>query len=268
MITVVVIAKNEQERIKICLESVSWADEIIFLDNGSSDKTIDIAKKYTEKIFSFDNLDFASIRNKGIEKASGDWILYVDADERVLQPLKMEIQSLMNTNQYSAYAISRRNIIFGKEVNYGPYKKDWVIRLLKKRDFESWIGKIHEQPKFKGKLGYSKNSFLHLTHRNLDQVVLKSLEWSKIEAKLRLDCNHPRMTDWRFIRILLSEIFNQGILRKGFFGGTVGVIDSILQIFSMFMSYVRLWEMQQNNPLDEIYDDIDRKLIADDFKYS
>ncbi len=265
MISVIVIAKNEQDRIKACLESVTWADEIIVLDNNSSDKTIDIAKKYTDKVYSVNDLDFASIRDKGMEKAVGDWVLYVDADERVLFTLKEELQETIKTSQYSALAISRKNIIFGREVKYGPFWPDWVIRLLKKDDFKGWLGKIHEQPKFKGRLGYSKNSLLHLTHRNVDQVVLKSLEWSKIDAKLRLESNHPQMSGWRFLRILFTELFNQGIVRKGFFGGTVGTIDSILQTFSMFITYVRLWEMQQK-PLNETYDEIDKKLMENNFK--
>lgn len=265
MISVVIITKNEQDRIKVCLESVTWADEIIVLDNGSSDKTTDIARKYTDKVFFFNDLDFASIRNKGMEKATNDWVFYVDADERVLSNLKTEILEIIRSSQYSAIALSRKNIIFGQEVKYGPFWPDWVIRLLKKDDFEEWVGKIHEYPKFKGKLGYSKNSLLHLTHRNIDQVVLKSLEWSKIDAKLRLQSNHPKMSGWRFLRILFSELFNQGILRKGFFVGTVGFIDSILQTFSLFMSYVRLWEMQQK-PLNEVYDEIDKKLLENNFK--
>ena len=267
MLSVVVIAKNEEDRIKACLESIKWATEIIVLDNGSIDKTIDIAKKYTDKIFSFDNLDFASIRNKGMEKAENEWVIYIDADERILFNLKEEILETIKSNKYSAIAISRKNIIFGQEEKYGPFWPDWVIRLLKKEDFETWVGKIHEYPKFKGKLGYSKNSLLHLTHRSLDQVVLKSLEWSKIDASLRLKANHPKMSGWRFLRILFSELFNQGVLRKGFFSGTIGVIDSILQSFSMFMSYIRLWEIQQEKDLAEVYDEIDKRLIENNFKH-
>lgn len=266
MISIVVIVKNEESRIKACLESVTWADEIIVIDNGSTDKTLDIVKQYTNKVLSVSDLDFASIRNQGMEKAKNDWVFFVDADERVLNDLKDEILEIIKLNQYSAVAISRRNIIFGQEKKYGPFWPDWVIRLLKKDEFEKWVGSIHEYPKFKGKLGYSKNSLLHLTHRNLDQVVLKSLEWSKIDAKLRFEASHPKMLGWRFLRILFSEIFYQGIIKRGFFGGTVGTIDSILQSFSMFMSYVRLWEMQNSKPLKEIYDDIDKKLLDNKFK--
>ena len=265
MISVIVLIKNEESRIKACLESVKWADELIIMDNGSTDNSLDIAKKYTDKIYTVDLEDFAAWRNQAMEMITSDWALFVDADERVLEPLKKEIEEVMDSNNFSAYAISRKNIIFGQEVRLSPFWPDWVIRLLKKSDFVTWVGKIHEYPKFKGKLGYSKNSLLHLTHRSVDHIVLKSLEWSKIDAKLRYDNNHPKMSGWRFLRIFLTEIFNQGILRRGFFNGTIGIMDSILQIFSLYITYVRLWQLQQPKPLDKVYEELDKKLMENHF---
>lgn len=267
MLSVVVVTKNEQELIKTCLESVSFADEIIVFDNGSTDKTLEIAKAYTNKIFKTDDSDFATLRNKAFKETKGDWILYVDADERILQPLKEEILKLIGAEKtaFSAFAISRKNIVFGSEQKYKAFWPDWVIRLLKRSDFESWIGKVHEYPRFKGELGYLKNSFLHLTHRNVDHFMSKLLEWSKIDAKLRFESNHPKMSSWRFFRILITETFNQGIKRGGFFAGTVGVIDSFLQSFSLLITYVRVWEMQQSPTLPEVYKKIDRELIKNNF---
>lgn len=261
------MTKNEESRIKVCLESVKWADEIIVSDNGSNDRTVEIAKNYTDKIFVVDFEDFAAWRNDAMKKATSKWVLFIDPDERVLEPLRFEIETLINMPGYSAFAISRKNIIFGKEVRYGPFWPDWVIRLLKKSDFEKWVGKIHEYPKFKGELGYSKNSLLHLTHRDVESMVLKSLAWSKIDAKLRMDANHPKMTGWRFLRIFISELFNQGILRKGFFNGTIGIMDSILQVFSLYITYVRLWQLQQPKSVMEIYDSLDQKLLENNFKF-
>jgi hypothetical protein len=268
MLSVVIIAKNEESRIKACLESIKWADEIIFFDNGSTDKTREIAGKYTDKIFDFKELDYADVKNKAFDKTSGDWVLYLDGDERVLNSLKEEIEGIIKGDDNSAYAISRKNIIFGQETKYGPFWPDWIIRLVKREAFKGWVGSVHETLTFSGNLGYTKNSMLHLTHRDLDQVVLKSLNWSNIDAKLRLDSNHPKMSSWRFLRILFSELFYQGVIRKGFFNGSVGTIDSILQSFSLFMTYVRLWQLQQVKSMDQTYNDIDKKLIEDGFKYS
>lgn len=267
MISVVVLSRNDEDLIKGCLESVKWADEILVVVDEGPGKAIDIAKRYTNKIYSNKQEDFSARRNLGMEKASGDWVLYVDADERVLKELKEEIQEIVKSSGKSAYALSRKNIIFGKLVSYGPYQRDWMIRLFKKDRFKNWVGVVHEYGSFEGELGYTKNSLLHLTHRDLDQIVLKSLDWSNIDAKLRLDAAHPKMTSWRFLRIFITETFNQGIKRRGFFNGTIGVMDSMLQVFSLFMTYVRLWQMQQSEPLDEVYKKIDEKLIKDGFEY-
>lgn len=266
MLSVVILTKNEQDRIRACLESVRGFGEIIVIDNGSTDKTLDIVKNYTDNIFVFKDLDFASLRNKGMEKANENWVLYVDSDERVSQNLKDEILEVIKSEKFSALAISRKNIVFGKEVKYGPFWPDWVIRLLKKEDFENWVGEVHEYPKFKGILGYSKFSFLHLTHRGIDQIVLKSLEWSKIDARLRFK-DHPKMSAWRFLRILLSEIINQGVLRRGFFNGSIGMMDSILQAFSLYITYVRLWQLQQSENIEATYDNIDKKIMEDGFNF-
>lgn len=266
-LSIVVIAKNEEDLIENCLKSCEFGDELIVIDNGSTDKSAEIAKSIGARVVKFESMDFSKTRNKGMEESKSDWVLYVDSDERVLKPLKEEILNIINNTEFSAVALSRKNIIFGQEVNYGPYKKDWVIRLFKKDQFETWVGKVHEYGKFKGKLGYSKNSLLHLTHRDLDHFILKSLDWSKIDAKLRLDANHPKMTKWRFIRILITEFYSQLIKRRGLFGGTAGIIDSVLQVFSFYMTYARLWEMQQKEPLNQTYENIDKKLLENGFEF-
>lgn len=267
MLSIIVLTKNEEKTIESCLKSVSWADEVMVVDSGSDDKTLEIAKKLGAKVYQRDFDNYLNQKNWAIEKASGDWVFYLDADERVLEPLKKEISELIAQDNFSAFAISRRNIIFGEEKSYGPFWPDWVIRLVRREKFKSWVGEVHEHMEFEGKLGYSKNSLLHLTHRNVDQIIAKNMHWSQIDAKLRFDANHPRMSSWRFLRILFTELFYQGIIRKGFFAGTVGTMDAILQTFSMLTTYIRLWEMQQQRPLEQTYQDIDKNLIENDFKY-
>lgn len=266
MLSVVINTKNEERMIKTCLDSVKWADEIIVVLNNSTDGTEEIAKKYTDRIAKTNEQDFAKVKNLGLAEAKEEWVLFIDADERVLKPLEVEITNLIKTSDKTAFAISRKNIIFGTEVSYGPYKHDWVIRLVKKDKSKGWVGKVHEHLEFDGNLGYTKNSLLHLTHRDVDHFVLKALEWSNIDARLRLESHHPKMSSWRFLRIFITETFNQGVLRGGFFNGTVGMIDSLLQVFSMYITYVRLWELQQSEPLEKIYEEIDKKLKENNFE--
>lgn len=270
MLTVIVIAKNEGERIGVCLDSVNFADEVILIDNGSNDQTIKIANSRNAKIIpcytKFGKEDFSELRNLGLKNASGDWVLYIDADERVLKSLKDEIQKLIGSQDVvGAFAIPRRNVILGKEQKYSAFWPDYVIRLFKKSHIKNWQGRIHEQPIFIGSLGKLENPLFHLTHRDVDSIVLKSLDWANIDAKLRLEAGHPPMTPLRFFRILITEIWHQGIIRGGFFNGTIGMIDSLLQVFSLFISYVKLWQLQQYKSRSQVYKEIDRKLVESDF---
>jgi len=246
MISVIIIAKNEEDRIKTCLESVQWADEIIVTDNGSTDKTLEIAKKYTDKIVEFKEQDFATLRNLAAEKAMGDWILYVDADERVSTDLKNEILKIIAKakSSYGCFVIPRENFILGRLMKHGGWWPDYVKRLFYRKNLERWEGKLHEEPVYKGKLGYLKNPLTHIKHDKLSEMVEKTNIWSEVEAKLLLEAGHPKMVWWRFIRVMITELFYRLIVLRGFMDGGEGVIYSFYQMYSKFVTYAKLWEMQ------------------------
>jgi glycosyltransferase involved in cell wall biosynthesis len=271
-IAVIILARNDEVWLPAALESVKWVNQIIIVDNGSTDQTLKIAGRYTDQIIKVDHnsgpIDFSLLRNAGLDKVNTDWVFYLDSDERVLAPLKTEIEKIIsNDSAGSAWAVPRRNIILGEEKRYNAFWPDHVIRLFKKSKLKGWTGKVHEQPDFEGKLQYLSEPLLHLTHRDIDSMVLKSLSWANIDAKLRLDANHPAMTGWRFLRIVITEMWQQGVARRGFFNGTVGMIDCLLQVFSLYLSYVKLWQLQLKTPLPKVYENIDQKLIENDFKY-
>src|SRR3989339_1575598 len=119
-ISAIIITKNEEEMIEGCLRSLSWVDEIIIIDSYSIDRTVDICKNFTKKIYQFNFKEFADQKNKGINKASGNWILVIDADERVSVSLRNEIKkTLSNKNYYNAFEIPFCNYFLGKKMNYG-----------------------------------------------------------------------------------------------------------------------------------------------------
>lgn len=270
MISVLIIVRNQEGLIDGCIKSVKWADEIVVVDTGSSDKTVAVAKALGAVVFEYkgDENNFSSWRNFGLSKIKGDWLFVLDSDERVLGNLADEISKIvLEPSAIGAWKVSRRNVVLGKELRYGAFWPDYVIRLFKVSSLKSWEGLVHEQPVFDGELGTLSNSLLHLTHRDIDSMVKKSLEWADYDASLRLAAHHPKMSGWRFIRIMITETWKQGFIRGGFFGGTEGVIDSLLQIFSMYISYVKLWQLQHTPSIDEVYKDIDQKLIERDFKY-
>lgn len=244
-ISVVIIAKNEEKMIEDCLKSIgNWANEIVVVDSGSTDKTLDICKKYKCLIFKTSKAGFSSWRNLGKEKSSFDWIFYLDADERMTDGLKKEITDIINNPEFFVYVIPRRNFYLGKEVRFGGAYPDYVKRLFKKDKLKKWVGKLHEEPLFEGELGCLKEPMIHITHRNLSSMVDKTSNWSKIEADLLYKANHPPVVGWRILRIMLTEFWYRVVKLKGWRDGTIGWIEAIFQVFSRFITYARLWEMQ------------------------
>jgi len=244
-ISVIIIAKNEERMIEDCLKSIgSWANEIVVVDSGSTDKTLDICKKYNCNIFKSSKDSFSSWRNLGKEKSVFSWIFYLDADERMTDGLKKEITDTVNNPKFFAYVIPRRNFYLGKEVHFGGSYPDYVKRLFKKDKLKKWVGKLHEEPLFEGELGYLKEPMIHITHRDLSSMVDKTSNWSKIEAGLLYKADHPPVVGWRILRIMFTEFWYRVVKLKGWRDGTVGWIEAIFQVFSRFITYARLWEMQ------------------------
>lgn len=246
-LSVVIIGKNEEKNIEECIESVKFADEIIYFDNGSQDTSKALAKKKGATVFDVLGNDFSSRKNIAYKKAKYEWILSIDADERVTSELQSEIISTIGSSEpqtYSAFAIPRKNIILGKELKYGGWWPDYVVRLFLKKDFNLVKGVLHEQPQFKGKLGYLKSPLIHKKHDNLSDMLAKTNEWSEVEAKLMFDANHPPMNVPRFLTAGFREFWHRVVVKRGFFDGTEGVIYSLYQVISRLISYMKLWEMQ------------------------
>jgi glycosyltransferase involved in cell wall biosynthesis len=253
-LSVIIIVKDEEEIIKDCLKSAAWADEIVLVDTGSIDKTLEIAKSASltrgdqgwrtkVKIYKTKTGSFSDWRNLGFKKSSGDWILYIDADERIPPELRDEIKNIEKT--FSAFRIPRKNYYFGKRVKYGGSWPDYVTRLFKRKNFISWEGIIHESPKFKGDLGTFKNPLIHLTHRDLSSSLEKSREWTFLEAKLFYQSNHPSVTWWRVLKTAFQEFLRRAVFLKGYKDGFVGIAEAYVQAINRMMVYIFLWEMQK-----------------------
>ncbi len=243
-ISAIVIAKNEENMIVDCLESLSFCDEIVLVDSGSEDRTREIAEKMGAKVFSLPENDFSKLRNFGLEKAKEEWVLYVDADERITDELRESIKYYVlniKNNNFGAYKIKRKNFYFGK--HEWPYI-EYLERLFRKDTLEGWYGRLHESPKVNGKIGAMSGYLLHYTHRDLSSMLKKTIEWSKIEAELRYKSGHPKMSWWRFPRVMAAAFFNSYFIQGGWKVGTIGLIEGIYQAFSIFITYARLWELQ------------------------
>lgn len=264
-ISIIILAKNVAEEIVPALVSSQFADEIIVVDTGSTDETVQIAKKFKAKIVHSTGDSFAKWRNDGAKAANGDWLLYLDSDERITRKLADEIISTVNNPIHSAYTISRYEIFLGKHLVHWPDPR--VLRLIEKRSLKRWEGKLHEQPKINGTIGDLENQMVHLSHKNIDEKVISTLSWSRHEATMLLDSGHPQMVWWRFLRIMLTEFWDRGIKQGLWKDGTEGWLEIIYQMFSRFITYERLWEMQRKPSLQETYANADKQ-ITDEWSHS
>ena len=245
-LTVVIPARNEEKMLPECIKSVSWAEEIIVVDNASEDKTAGVARGLGAKLIYCKRfgIDYSKPRNLGAKEASGEWLLYIDADELVTAGLREEVEKVIKNPAFSAFAIPRQNIFLGHPMRHGGWWPDRVLRLIKKDQLKGWSGNLHEQPEITGKIGKLSNPLIHITHRSLSEMIKKTNEWSNLEAVLLFKAHHPKMTWWRFISVALREFWYRAIVKLGFLDGPVGIIEIVYQMFSRMITYAKLWELQ------------------------
>lgn len=248
MLSAIVIAKNEQKMIRDCLISLQFADEVIVVDSGSTDDTKEIAKSLGAKVVFSSGRDFSKYRNAGLRRVSGDWVLFVDADERVSPLLRQEIQDLMVSSPgASAFAIPRKNIYLGKPMTYGGWGGDYVVRLFVRSALKGYNNPLHEQPVFSGEMQKLNNELIHFSHRDLSSMLEKTQLFTGYEAELRLKKHHPPVVWWRFIRVMLTEFHYRFFTLSAWKDGAEGVIDGIFQVFNTFVIYAKLWEKQHES---------------------
>lgn len=247
-LSAIIITRNEEKLIGECLLSLKdLASEIIVVDTGNTDSTNEIAKSFGARIVSTQDVDYSHYRNAGLQTAKGEWIFYLDADERVTPLLKKEIEQIISSmDKNHVYQIPRKNIYLGREMHYGGWGHDKVIRLFPKNLLSGYTGALHEQPKFKGELKTTIHEMVHYSHRDLSSMLDKTLVFTQFEAQLRLDANHPPMVWWRFLRVMTTEFWLRFVKLSARKDGVEGIIDGIFQVFNSFVIYARLWELQKH----------------------
>jgi glycosyltransferase involved in cell wall biosynthesis len=242
-IDVIIIAKNESARIAQCIKRLSFAQKIFVIDNNSTDNTADVARKAGARVIRSDSSNFSDLRNLGALKSTADWLLYIDADEFVGSDLRIEIlDTIEEQSDTRAYRILRDNYYLG----YLWPTHDGMIRLIHRASLRAWEGTIHEHASIEGTVDTLQHHLVHDTHRTLHEMTEKTNEWSAIEAQLRFDADHPAIVEWRLLRVMITGFMTAYVKDGGWRMGTVGLIESIFQSFSMFTTYAKLWELQQN----------------------
>ncbi len=244
-ISAVVLAKNEENNIVDCLENLSWCDEILVIDDNSTDKTLELAKKHKAKVIKHSlNKDFSQQRNYALKVATGDWIFFVDADERVSPVLRDEIiQTIKNNPREDSFYIKRDDVLWGRLLKYGETGNTYIIRLVKKES-GVWAGKVHEVWVGKSKAGELTNVLLHFPHVTISEFLKDINFYSTIRANELF--GQGKKTNWFFIVAYPKAKFIQNyFLRLGFLDGTQGLLLALFMSLHSFLVRGKLWLLWQ-----------------------
>lgn len=250
MTTAVVLTKNEEKNIEACLKSLKWCDEIVVIDDYSSDKTISIAKKSGAVVFQRNlNNDFAAQRNFGLQKAKREWVLFIDADERVSKQLTAEINRHLGGGlgrTPRGFYVKRHDFVWGKTLKHGETGYALFLRLAR-RGSGKWKRKVHEYWDIKSEdCDVLKNPLLHYPHPTLREFIADIERYSTIHAEE----NYKEEKHSNLLKIILYpklKFFQNYFLKLGFLDGPQGFMVAMLMSFHSYLAWSKLWTIQKKN---------------------
>ncbi len=244
MITAVVLTKNEENNIVDCLESISWCQEIIVIDDYSADRTLGVIKNFNPRVKIFQRElqgDFSAQRNLGLSKAKGEWILFIDADERLSNGLRGEMMDYVSSKNktYNGFYVRRKDTIWGKELNHGEVGNIKLLRFAAKGKGK-WEGKVHEVWNVKGSTGCFKMPLFHYPHQAVSHFLKEINYYTDLRAKELYD-RGVRTNLYQIILYPKAKFFLNYFLRLGFLDGIEGLVFAIMMSFHSFLVRAKLW---------------------------
>ncbi|MEK7565652.1 MAG: glycosyltransferase family 2 protein [Patescibacteria group bacterium] len=266
-LSVAIASYNEEKNLARCLESVrQLADEIIVVDEKSSDDTVRIAEKYTDKIFLVDHIPiFHKHKQMALDKCSREWILQIDCDEELSPELKKEIKNLDFTA--NAYKVPRKNFIFGKWLEHTGWYPDYQIKLVRKNKTHYPCKSVHEDLVVNGEIGTLKSDLLHYHYVSVDQFIDRMNRYTTNDAEFL----NQTVTWSDALKFPLDEFLKRFFYWEGYRDGLHGLVLSLLMALNRLVVFAKLWEKQKffeyNNKhfLSEFYKEIVK--LKSDYKY-
>jgi len=248
-LSITIITLNEESNIRRTLESVRWADEIIVLDSGSTDRTVSICREYTDKVFSQQWLGFSGQKNAAIDKATGDWVLSLDADEPVESALAGEIRTIIaSSNACDGYLIPRKTFFLGKWIRHGGWYPDYNLRLFRKGKGRFEERKVHEAIRVDGPVDHTRNAILHYAYPDLASYLSTINKYSSLAVDVMAEKGvSPVRTTW--LNIVFRPVFTfclKYFFRLGFLDGKHGLILNIFHSYYVFAKYAKAWEFTKS----------------------
>ena len=244
-LTVTVITYNEGPHIVEALQSVSWADEIILVDSHSTDDTVERARPYATRVEVRDWSGYGIQKNHAAALASNDWILSIDADERVTPALAEEIQALLRSGPDAAgYRVSRVSNYLGQWIRSTDWYPDYHVRLYHRRAARWSEHTVHESIDCEGRVERLRGELLHYPYRNVSEHLAKIDRYTTLVAE-QWSAEGRRSSAWRAVVYPRLAFLRNYVLRRGFLDGQTGLLVSLLNSYYVFLKYVKLFEMQR-----------------------
>lgn len=246
-ISAIIPTGNEEHNIIRAIKSVDFADEIIVVDSFSDDSTIELAKPLATKILQRQYQNSASQKNWAIPQAKHEWILLLDADERITPALAQEIKDILSVEPTeSGFWIYRQNHFMGKKVRFSGWQDDKVIRLFKRDECRYEEKKVHAEIISKGKLGYLKNKMYHYTFNNMQDYLYKIRRYAEWQSK---DYDHKTgmLTPYHFVIKPIARFTKHYLLQLGILDGITGLAIASIQAYAVFLRYAKLWQLRRKS---------------------
>jgi glycosyltransferase involved in cell wall biosynthesis len=246
-VTVTVITKNEAGALADALRSVSWADEIIVVDAESTDDTVTIARQFTNRVYVRPWKGYIDQKNHAAALATNDWILSLDADERVTPKLADEIRTLLASEPLSnGYRMPRVSFYFGRWMRTTDMYPDYQLRLYDRRKAR-WDGRyVHESVRADGAVGYLKSELQHYPYRDLSEHLIRMDRYTTLAAQ-QMHEQGRRATLIGLIAYPWLALLRNYILKGGFRDGKAGLVISLVNSYYVFLKFAKLWEIQKNS---------------------
>lgn len=244
-ISAIVITKNEAHNLPACLATLNWMHEIIVVDAESEDGTSEIAREYTDKVFVRRWEGFANAKSFALAQSTGEWVLSIDADERVTPELREEICALLSEQpQCAGYEMPRLANFLGKWMMHGGWYPGYVLRLFRRENGGFDSAAVHEAVQVQGKIGRLRHHLLHYTDPNIQHYFEKFNRYTSLAAE-EMQRQGKRFHLWDLLFRPLWFFLRMYVLRTGFMDGLPGLILASFSASYVFTKYAKLWELQK-----------------------
>ncbi len=260
----VLAVRDEEQTIEGALALLGFCDEIVVVvDDRTTDRTAEIARRYTDKVHEVAFRGFGELKNEGVREASGEWIVFCDADERVTPRLAAQLRAAVaDGTRFWAFRTPTVNFFWGRRMRYGGWREDHVK--VVRRDHALHSGAVHEKLALPpDRVGWLDGERWHFSHRSIEENLRKTIRYGQLDAQARLEAGAPPVGPMTFARVMGRDLAWRMVRRTAWRDGMPGLIEGIFQPFALFCAAVMLWERQQGARIAARYEELERRVAEE-----